>query len=289
MKFATKCPGRSLPPGDRRYQEAADRRSQRHDRRRVRGGSVMMRYPIVWTAVLGLASALTGCVTREFVRLEVERSQATLRPAVDGLVSDVGEHKLAVRDLTVMVTASSRDAELATRASIEALGRADVAVGSAADAMGRATLALTRADAANALAQQALAEAGRTDERLTRIWTRRGRPSVVGALVLRFGADDWTLDARAEGPAGCGRSAPRESGVAGPSGGLRRRPWRATAQPPSQPVAGGSRGPLSRSAGRRAESFPNDRPGSYPPGGGNSTLESRRQNRRVVVRVLDPS
>ena len=250
----------------------------------------MMRYPIVLTAVLGLASALTGCVTREFVRLEVERSQATLRPAVDRLVSDFGEHKLAVRDLTVMVTETSRDAELATRASIEALGRADVAVGSAADAMGRATLALTRADAANALAQQALAEAGRTDERLTRIWTRRGRPSVVGALVLRFGADDWTLDARAEAVLRDVADRLRENpallvhlegyadGLGAPPHNLRLSQLRAEAV-----------GRFLVAQGVELNRFRTIGLGATRPVADNSTLEGRRQNRRVVVRVLDPS
>ena len=257
----------------------------------------MNRCPIVLAAVLGLASALTGCATPEFVRLEVGRSQATLGPAVDRLATDFEEHRAEVQDLTLMVTEIDRDAEDATRASIEALGVADVAVGRAAEAMSYATRALARADEARTLADRSLTEADRTDERLTWLWARRARPSVVGALVLRFGADQWTLDARGgKGRAGSGRAAPRESGPGRPGGGLRRRPWRATAQSPPQPAAGGGGRPLPDCAGRRASSSPGDRPGSYAsgrgqldPGGSPPESSGRRASSRPVLKRHRPA
>jgi len=250
----------------------------------------MIRCPIVLAAVLGLASALTGCATREFVRLEVGRSQATLGPAVDRLATDLEEHRAEAQDLTVMVTEIDRDAEDATRASIEALGVADVAVGKAAEAMSYATLALARADEAHALAQQSLAETGRTDERLIRLWARRGRPSVVGALVLRFGADQWTLDAEAEkvtrdvverlseNPALVVQVEGYADGLGAPPHNLRLSQLRAEAVVRFL-IAQGVELHRLRAIGL----------GAIRPVGDNSTLEGRRQNRRVVVRVLDPS
>jgi outer membrane protein OmpA-like peptidoglycan-associated protein len=156
--------------------------------------------------------------------------------------------------------------------------------------MSYATRALARADDARTLADRSLTEAHRTDERLTWLWTRRARPSVVGALVLRFGADQWMLDAQAEkvardlvdrlreNPALVVQVEGYADALGAPPHNLRLSQLRAEAVVRFL-LAQGVELHRLRAIGL----------GATRPVADNSTLEGRRQNRRAVVRVLDPS
>ena len=151
----------------------------------------------VLSAVLALS--LVGCVTRQFVRAEITRSEAALRPTVERLARDLREHQTEMREIAVQVADAARGGEEATRAAIEALGVADVAAGRAAEAVDQATIALTRADEASIAGEQALAEAEGTAEQLARLWLGRVRLAVVEAIVLQFRVDEWVLDDQARG------------------------------------------------------------------------------------------
>src|SRR5574342_98567 len=56
---------------------------------RRREGTRMTRCYVLLPAVLGLASPLVGCAARQFVREEIARGEAGLRPALDRLASDL--------------------------------------------------------------------------------------------------------------------------------------------------------------------------------------------------------
>jgi len=250
----------------------------------------MTRCLLLLSALLGLTSPLSGCATRQFVRGEVERKEATLRPTVDRLALDLQEHRTGVRELTVMAAETARFAEDATRGAIEALGVADSAAGRAADVVDRVTVALTQADEANAVAEQALDEAERTSERLTRLWNGRAGPPVVEAIVLRFGVGEWALDDQAratalevinrlrENPALVVQLEGYSDGVGAQPHNLRLSQRRAEAVGRFL-VEHGIETHRLRAIGL----------GAGRPVADNGTQEGRRQNRRVVVRLLGPS
>ena len=244
----------------------------------------------VWVAVLGLAPPIVGCASRDFVRLEVERSAVALKPAVDHLALDLRDHQARVEGLAVESGEVGRMAEDATRGSIEALGLADAAAGRATDAERLVTLALGRADEAHAVAQDALVAAEQGDERLARQWTRRGRLSVADSVVLRFRADAWTLDREAEALARAVADRLRENpnlvvqlegyadGIGEPPHNLRLSQLRAEAVRRFL-VEQGIEVHRVRAIGL----------GASRPVADDATSEGRRQNRRVVVRVLEAS
>ena len=254
------------------------------------GGMPMTRWFFLLSAVLGLASSLPGCATREFVRGEIARGEAALRPAVDRLTGDLREHRTAVRELDVQAAEVDRLEEEATRAAIEALGVADVAAGRAADAVEHATVALARADEAGTRAEQAVAEVDRTARRLVQLWNARSKLAVVEAVVLRFGVDEWVLDdpARAaaldvvkrlrENPALVVQLEGYADGAGAPPYNLRLSQLRAEAV-----------GRFLAEQGVETHRLQAIGLGTARPVADNGTQEGRRQNRRVVLRLLDPS
>jgi outer membrane protein OmpA-like peptidoglycan-associated protein len=250
----------------------------------------MTRCCFVLFAVLGLASSLPGCATREFVRGEIARSEAVLGPAVDRLAGDLQQHRAGVREVAVRATEVNRSGVEATLHAIEALGMADVAAGRATDALDHANVALTRAEEATALADRSLVEAERTAQRLSRLWRNRATPSVIEAIVLRFGVDDWTLDEQAravaldvarrlqENPALVVQLEGYSDGMGTEPHNLRLSQLRADAVVLFL-AAQGVESHRIQAIGL----------GTARPVADNGTQAGRRQNRRVVVRLLDPS
>ena len=257
---------------------------------RRREGTRMTRCYVLLPAVLGLAWPLVGCAARQFVREEIARSEAGLRPALDRLASDLRAHQAGVRELSIKMAQVERTAEEAGRRSIEALGQADVAAGTTADAVDQVSAASARADAARALAERALDDAERTSQRLTRLWRDRSRYSVVDAIVLRFGVDAWTLDDQArmvaldvarrlrENPELLVQLEGYTDGVGAWPHNLRLSQLRAEAVVRFL-VEQGIEAHRLHAIGL----------GTVRPVSDNGTHEGRRQNRRVVVRLLDPS
>jgi outer membrane protein OmpA-like peptidoglycan-associated protein len=242
------------------------------------------------SATLGLVLLVAGCATPNFVRGEVERSAAGSRSAVDRLARDVQAHRTGTQELAIMVAEVGRSAEGSTRDSIEALGVADVAASRAAEAVDRVTLVLTRADEAGAVADQALAQADRTGARLTHLWNRRARLTVVEASVLRFEVDSWILDDQAratalelvnrlqQSPALVVQLEGYADGAGAQPHNLRLSQLRAHAVARFL-VEHGVEVHRLQAIGL----------GSARPVADNGTREGRRQNRRVVVRLLEPS
>jgi len=228
------------------------------------------------------ALSLTGCATRQFVQTEITRSENALRPAIEQLADDLREHQAEVRNIAAQVADGRRDGEEATRAAIEALGMADVAAGRAADAVEHATVAQRRAD-------EAVAAADATAERLTRLWRARARLSVVEAIVLPFRVDEWTLgdQARAtlvdiarrlqENPALVVELEGYADSAGVPTHNLRISQLRAETV-----------GRFLAEQGVETHRLQAIGMGTARPIADNATVEGRRQNRRVVVRLLDP-
>jgi outer membrane protein OmpA-like peptidoglycan-associated protein len=250
----------------------------------------MMRWLFVLSAALGLAWSVAGCATRQFVRTELTRTEAELRPGVDQLTGDLQEHRTVIRGLAVEVATLGRDGERVTRAAIEALGVADVASGRATDAVEHAGVALARADEARGVAEDALTAADGAAERLTRLWRSRARLSVVEAVVLRFGVDEWVLDDQArtaaldivrrlrENPALVVELEGYADGTGAPPYNLQLSQLRAEA--------------VRRflvEQGVEVHRLQTIGLGTARPVADNTTPDGRRQNRRVVLRLLDPS
>jgi outer membrane protein OmpA-like peptidoglycan-associated protein len=241
-------------------------------------------------SALGLAWSLGACATPEFVRGEIARSEAALRPAVDRLAGDLREHQTAVRELGAQTAAVGRLEEQATRAAIEALGVADAAAGRAAEAVDHATIALTRADEAGTRADQAVADADRVARRLVQLWNARSRLAVVEAVEIRFGADEWMLDGQAraaaldivkrlrENPALVVQLEGYADGAGAPPYNLRLSQLRAEAV-----------GRFLAEQGVETHRLQMIGLGVARPVADNGTQQGRRQNRRVVLRLLDPS
>ena len=82
----------------------------------------MTRWLFVLSAALGLAWSVAGCATRQFVRAELARTEAELRPGVDQLTGDLQEHRTEIRGLAVEVATLGRDGERVTRAAIDDCG-----------------------------------------------------------------------------------------------------------------------------------------------------------------------
>jgi outer membrane protein OmpA-like peptidoglycan-associated protein len=238
-------------------------------------------------AVLGLASPLAGCATRHFVRDEIGRSEAALRPAVDRLVGDLQEYRTGVREFAVMVAEASWVTEKATRGAIEALGLADAAAGRAADAVDHAILAQTRADQASALAAWALLETQRTAQRLAEA---RASLSVVEVIVLHFEFDAWALDRQArtamldvasrlrENPALSVQMEGHADSLGAPPYNLHLSQLRAESVRRFLVELGIET--------RRLQAIGL---GTARPVADNAIREGRRQNRRVIVRLFAPS
>lgn len=148
----------------------------------------------------GLAVSLLffGCATKGFVREEVSKSETKLGQDVSRLDTDLGQQKTQVSGLAVQVTETRSVADEATRRGVEARGLADQASGRANDAAERAGQALTKAEEAGGAAGQALAKADQTDERLTRLWSKRNQFQPGETVMVRFAFDKWSLDDRAE-------------------------------------------------------------------------------------------
>jgi peptidoglycan-associated lipoprotein len=254
------------------------------------GGMPMTRRLLLLSAVIGLAAPLAGCATRPFVRGELERSAATLRPVIDRLAGDLQAHRAEVQELAAAVVETVRATEDATRRAIEALGVADVAAGQAAETLDTVTLALARADDAGAVADKALDDTDRVAERLTRLWNRRQRSSVVEAIVVRFGVDEWVLDDEARAAALTVADRLRENPaliveLEGYADGAGARPHNLRlSQLRAEAV-----GRFLVEQGVAVYRLQTIGLGTIRPVADNRTQEGRRQNRRVVVRLLDPS
>jgi outer membrane protein OmpA-like peptidoglycan-associated protein len=237
-----------------------------------------------------LALSLTGCATRQFVRAEIAGSEATLRPAFERLASDLQKHRAEEREIAVQMAEVRRGGEKVTRASIEALGMADVAAGRAADAVKHATIALERADEAVVAGEQALAAAEGTAERLARLWRGRARLSVVEAIVLRFRVNEWVVDDQAratlldivrrlqENPTLLVELEGYADSAGAPPHNLRLSQLRAEAV-----------GRFLAEQGVETHRLQTIGLGTARPIADNTTADGRRQNRRVVLRLLDPS
>jgi len=237
-----------------------------------------------------LALPLTGCATRQFVRTEITRSDDALRPDVERLSTDLQEHRTRVREIAVQTAEVRRGAEEATRAAIEALGLADMASGRAADAIDQATIAEARADEAAVAGERARATADETAERLTRLWRSRAKPSVVDAVVVQFRVDEWVPNDQAratlrdivqrlhENPALVVELEGYADSAGAPPYNLRLSQLRA--------------GAVARflvEQGVETHRLQMIGLGTARPIADNTTADGRRQNRRVVLRLLDPS
>jgi outer membrane protein OmpA-like peptidoglycan-associated protein len=245
-----------------------------------------------WQFVLAtaLAVALAGCASRQFVRAELTRHEAALRPAVERAASELERSRIEMREIAVQVTAVARDGDETGRAAVEALGVADVAAGRSGDAVDHATVALGRADGALARAELAFARAEETAERLARLWRIRAKRSVVESIVLRFRVDEWFLDDQAratlldvtrrlqENPA----LVVELEGYADSAGALpynlRLSQLRAEAV-----------GRFLAEQGIEIHRLDTIGLGTAHPLADNATADGRRQNRRVILRLLDPS
>ena len=239
---------------------------------------------------MALVLSLAGCASRQFVRSEIARGEAATRPRVDQLAAELQEQRARTRDIAVEVAAVRRDGEAAARASIEALGVADVAAGRAADAIDHATVAQTRADAARDAADQALVESEGTAQRLARLWSARAKPSLAEAIVLRFRVDDWVLDDQARETLVDVARRLREN----PALMVELEGYADSAGPPPYNVR------LSQLRAEAVARFLVEQGvevhrlqtiglGTARPVADNATADGRRQNRRVVLRLLDPS
>jgi len=222
--------------------------------------------------------------------MEIARSEATVRPAVDQLSSDFREYQAEVRELAAQLAEVRRAGEEATRAAIEALGLADVAAGRAADAIELAATARARADEAVVAGEHARAATEGTSERLTRLWRARTTLSVVEETVLQFRADEWLPDdeARAtlrdivrrlqENPALVVELRGYADGAGAPVDNLRLSQLRAEAV-----------GRFLAEQGIETHRLQTIGLGAARPAADNATAVGRRQNRRVVLRLLEPS
>jgi outer membrane protein OmpA-like peptidoglycan-associated protein len=240
--------------------------------------------------IAALVLLLSGCATRQFVRAEITRSEGTLRPAVERLARSLQEHGAEMREIAAQTAEVRRGGEEATRAAIEALGMADVAAGRATDAVDHATIALRRADEAVVAGEQALAASDATAERLERLWRSRARLSVVGAIVVRFGVNGWVLDDQAratlleivrrlqENPALVVELEGYADSAGAPPHNLRLSQLRAE-----------SVGRFLAEEGVETHRLQAIGLGTARPVADNATADGRRQNRRVVLRLLDPS
>lgn len=251
-------------------------------------GVGMTRSELLLAATIGLS--LTGCATRQFALSEVARSENALRPAVEQLAADFQEHQARVREIAAQTADVRRGAEEATRAAIEALGMADMAAGRAADAVEHTAAALGSADEAVVAGAHALTAAEATAERLARLWRRGARPSVVEAIVVRFRADEWVPDDEArktlldivrrlqENPA----LVVELEGYADSAG---TRPYNIRL---SQ-LRADAVGRFLVEHGVETHRLQTIGLGTARPVADNTTADGRRQNRRVVLRLLDPS
>jgi OOP family OmpA-OmpF porin len=240
--------------------------------------------------VVALGLSVTGCATRQFVRSEIAKNEDAFRSDVERLTSDFREHQAKVRDIEVQAAETRRAGEETTRTAIEALGMADMAAGRAADALEQATAALRRADEAAIDGEQALAASEATAERLTRLWRGSARRSVVEAIMIHFRVDEWVPDDRAratlrdvvrrleENPALVVELEGYADNAGAPPYNLRLSQLRAEAV---------GRFLVEQGVGtHRLETIGL---GTTRPVANNTTAEGRRQNRRVVLRLLDPS
>jgi outer membrane protein OmpA-like peptidoglycan-associated protein len=234
--------------------------------------------------------SLAGCATREFVLNEITRSEDALRPAVEQLATDFQAHQTKVRDLAAQTAKVRRESEEATRASIEALGMADVAAGRAGDAVEQTTVALRGADEAVAAGQEAQTASDATAERLARLWRSGARPSVVEAIVVRFRVDEWVPDDQAratlldivrrlqENPTLVVELEGYADSAGAPPYNIRLSQLRAEAV-----------GRFLVEQGVETHRLQTIGLGTARPIANNATADGRRQNRRVVLRLLDPS
>jgi outer membrane protein OmpA-like peptidoglycan-associated protein len=243
-----------------------------------------------WVVITAVAFSLAGCATRQFVRAEIARSETAVGPSVEQLSRDLQEHQAEMRRLAGQAEEVRRAGEEATRAAIEALGVADMAAGRAADALEHATAAQGRADEAAEAAEQARAAAEGTAERLARVWRGEPGPSVVEETVLRFRVDAWVPDDQAratlrdiarrlrENPALVVELEGYADSAGAPLENLRLSQLRAEAV-----------GRFLAEQGVETHRVQTIGLGTARPVADNATAEGRRQNRRVVLRLLDPS
>jgi len=237
-----------------------------------------------------ISLSLTGCATRQYVLSEIAQSEDARRPAVDQLAAEFQEHQVTVRELAVQTADVRREGEEATRAAIEALGMADVAAGRAADGLDHANVARSRADEAAVAGEQALAAADETADRLARLWRSKAKPSVVEAIVVRFRADEWAPDDQAratlreivrrlqENPVLVVELEGYADSAGAPPYNLRLSQLRAEAV-----------GRYLVEQGVETHRLQTIGLGTARPIADNTTADGRRQNRRVLVRLLDPS
>jgi outer membrane protein OmpA-like peptidoglycan-associated protein len=137
-----------------------------------------------------------GCASPTFVRDQLAAREASRAQALRRLDAELARD--GVDRLAAELAPLRSIAEAATRLSIEALGRADEAAGRASEAAARADDALAQAVAADGLADRTLGRLEQVDRRLARPGGARQRQEPAGTVVIRFGFDRWTLDARAE-------------------------------------------------------------------------------------------
>jgi outer membrane protein OmpA-like peptidoglycan-associated protein len=248
----------------------------------------MNRSPFALAVILAVSFA--GCASRQFVREEITRGESAVRPAVDRAARDLERSQIETRVIAAQVRDVRRQGDEAIRGSIEALGLADVSAGRAADAVDHATIALARADEALAAAEQALVKVDETAERLVRLWRGQGKRSVVESIVLRFRVDEWALDDQArvtlldvtrrlrENPALVVELEGYADSVGASPYNLRLSPLRAEAV-----------GRFLAEQGVETHRLDAIGLGAARPVADNATADGRRQNRRVVLRLLDPN
>jgi outer membrane protein OmpA-like peptidoglycan-associated protein len=144
------------------------------------------------------ALLVTGCATKKFVQEEIGKSQQKLGADVGRVESSLGEEKGRVDGLQKGLGETQAAAADATRKAAEAAEAAGQVVGRAAEADAKATEAVNRATAAGVTAQEALGKTLETDQRLTRLWTGRGKRSLTETQLVHFGFDKWVLDDQAQ-------------------------------------------------------------------------------------------
>jgi OOP family OmpA-OmpF porin len=153
---------------------------------------------LVVPVVLAASFLFFGCATKGFVREEVSKSETKVDQEVSRLDTDLAQQKTQVSGLAVQVTETRSAADDAARRAVEARGLADQASGRANDAAERAGQALTKAEEAGGTASQAMTKSDQTDERLTRLWSKRNQFQPGDAVMVQFGFDKWSLDDQAQ-------------------------------------------------------------------------------------------
>ncbi len=136
--------------------------------------------PQRFSVVLALTGALllpVGCATKSFVREEVQQSEGKVGQQLAQQQVSLGREAARVGTLEATLNQEhERVSQVAAQAE-----QAGQTAGQAAQTAG-----------------QALAKAEQTDSRLVRLWSNRNRRELVETVVLTFSFNKWELDDRGE-------------------------------------------------------------------------------------------